>query len=127
MKRRRAAHTRERPFVVNFYRPRLAVVAGEDCLGGVGGSLGRRLRAARLHLLRVILDEGLEVAVAPRSVEVVLLHLRVDLVVTPAVLLEAVDRAHRARAVAATGAVYEELAGRGVVNRLQERRDPFWL
>jgi hypothetical protein len=51
---------------------------------------------ASLILPRVVLDEGLEVAVPPGGVEVELLHLGVDLVVAPAVLLEPVDRAHRA-------------------------------
>ena len=64
---------------------------------------------------------------APGGVEVVLLHLGVDLVVVPAVLLEAVDRAHRARAVASAGAVDVELAGRRVVNGLEEGRDPLRL
>src|SRR4051812_18495571 len=104
-----------------------SVLAREDGLGGTrvrGDRPGRGRVVARLHLAGVVLDEGLEVAVPPGGVEVVLLHFGVDLIVAPAVLLEAVDRAHRARAVAPARAVDEELAGRGVVNRLHEGRDP---
>ena len=59
----------------------------------------------------VVLHEFLHVAVAPASVEVVLLHLRINLIVIPVVVIEPVNSAHHARAMPAAGAVYIKLPG----------------
>src|SRR5437588_1627169 len=50
--------------------------------------------AAALHLLRIILDKGLQVAVAEASVKIVVLHLGVRLVEIPVVHIEPIDGAH---------------------------------
>src|SRR5436853_7150619 len=76
--------------------------------------------STRLHLLRVILDKGLQVAVAEASVEVVVLHFRISLIVGPVVHVEAIDGAHDSGAVTAASAVREELAGRGIVDEFQK-------
>ena len=60
---------------------------------------------------------------AEARVEVVLLHLAVNLIVVPVIEVEAIDRAHHARAMPPTCAVDIELAGRGVIDQLQELRD----
>src|ERR1051326_1162212 len=71
----------------------------------------------------VVLHEFLHVAVAPASIEVVLLHLRIDLIVIPVVVIKPVNRAHDTRAMAAAGAVYKKLASRRIVHELQELID----
>src|ERR1044072_3426309 len=55
---------------------------------------------------RVVLHKLLHVAVSPACVEVVLLHLRINLIVVPVVMVEAVNSAHHARAVTSAGAVH---------------------
>src|SRR5438067_1448348 len=64
----------------------------------------RRGSGAR-HLLAIVFDESLQVAVAPLCVEVVVLHLRVNLVIFPVVHVVAIDRAHDSGAMASTRAV----------------------
>src|SRR5690242_20432697 len=56
---------------------------------------------AILHVLRVILDERLQIAVAEASVEIVVLHFRVGLIQVPMVNIETIDRAHDSGAVTA--------------------------
>src|SRR6185436_10333185 len=73
--------------------------------------------------LGVVLDELLEIAVSPASVEVVLLHFGVNLFEVPVVMIEAVNRAHHARAVPAARAMYEKLSGRRIVDELQKLFD----
>ena len=54
------------------------------------------------------------------GVEVVLQHLSVCLVIVPMVVIESVDGAHDAGAMAAPGAVHEKLASGRIVNQLQK-------
>src|ERR1700752_4465862 len=69
----------------------------------------------------VILNELLHVAMAPAGVEVILLHLRRDLIVIPVVMIESVHSAHNARAVTSASAVNKKLSGCRIVNQLQEQ------
>src|SRR5438874_1091722 len=64
-----------------------------------------------LQISGVVLHKLLHLAVSEARVEVVFLHLRVDLIVVPVVVVEAVNRAHHTRAMPATGAVHVELSG----------------
>ena len=74
-----------------------------------------------LELLPVVLNKVFLLSMTVAGVEVVLQHLRISLVKVPMVVIEAVYRAHHAGAMAASGAVHEELAGLRVVNQLQKR------
>src|SRR4051812_12474737 len=59
---------------------------------------------------QVVLDP----AVPAARVEVVVLHLRVDLIEGPVILSKAVDRSHRPSAVTTARAVHVELSGRRI-------------
>src|ERR1051325_5799517 len=80
----------------------------------------RGVRLVTHEMRRVVLDELLQIAVSPARVEVVLLHLGVDLIVVPVVMIEAINRAHHARAMTPASTVYVELSSRGIVHQLQK-------
>src|SRR5689334_11935303 len=80
----------------------------DDSRGDRGGCSGR---VSVVETDGVVLDKFLHVAMAETSVEVILLHLGVDLIEVPVVMIEAINRAHHACAMAAAGAVHKELAG----------------
>ena len=71
---------------------------------GRGVRLALRLLVA-LDVRGVVLNKLLEVAVSPASVEVVFLHLGIDLFKVPVVMIEAINRAYDACAMASAGAV----------------------
>src|SRR6185312_9712414 len=67
---------------------------------------------------RVVLNELLQVAVSPARVEIKLLHLRINALVIPAIVIEPINGAHHARAMSSTGAVNVKLAGCRIVDEL---------
>jgi len=66
----------------------------------------------------VILDKLLEITVAPTSIEVVGLHLAVNLIEIPVVVIKAIDSSHHASPVTATRTVNIKLSSGRVVNQL---------
>src|SRR5712692_2631604 len=81
-----------------------------------------RRQSGGLNLVIVVLHKIFEGGVAPTGVEVVLLHLGVRLFKVPVVELKAINSAHGARAMTASGAVYEKLARRRIAGNFQEHR-----
>src|SRR5262249_34510762 len=76
-----------------------------------------------LDIGSVILNELLHVAMSPASIEVVFLHLGVGLIVAPVVMIEPINGAYHAGAMASTGTVNVKLAGSRIVNQLQKLFD----
>src|SRR6266849_121155 len=95
-------------------RKSLLTARGRRC----GGT--RSARRVALNPRPVVFHKLLLAAVAIRGVEVIVQHLGINLVERPMVVVEAVNRAHDSRPVTTAGAVYEKLAGRGIVNEFQK-------
>jgi hypothetical protein len=64
--------------------------------------------------------------VTPTGVEVELLHLGVDLIKVPIIELVAINGAHRARAMSATGTMDIKLTRGGITGNLQEHPGCFF-
>src|SRR6266550_6054999 len=75
--------------------------------------------------LRVVANKVLHFSVTPPGVEVVCLHLCIHLIKVPMIMVEAIDRAHHPRAMAATCAMNKKLSGRRIVNESQKLADLF--
>ena len=90
-------------------------------ISGRGGHRGAGLLNKPIR--RVILHKLLHVAMSPARVEVVLLHLRINLIVVPVVVIEAVNSTHHARAMTSARAVHVKLARFRIVNELQKLID----
>src|SRR5690242_4879814 len=75
---------------------------------------------SRLRHLPVVLNEIKLFSVSVAGVEVVLLHLRVDLVIVPMIVIETIQRSHHSGAMTSARAVYVKLACSGIVNDLQK-------
>src|SRR5215831_43419 len=94
-------------------------------LRGAGGRRGGVV--SHRQLLRVILNESQQIAVAPTCIEIIVLHFVVSLIEGPVVHVEPVDGAYDSGAMTAARTVYEHHAGGGVVNELEKRIDRFLL
>lgn len=79
-----------------------------------------RIRLFCLDLLPVALNEVKLLSMTVASVEVILLHLSVDLVIVPVVVIETVYRGHHASAVPSPSAVHVKLAGGRIVSNRQK-------
>lgn len=64
-----------------------------------------------LKMLRVVFHKLLHFSMSKSRVKVVVLHLGVDLVKIPMVVVETIDGTHYACPVSSSGTMYEELAG----------------
>ena len=64
-----------------------------------------------IDVCSVVLNELLHVPMSPTSVEIILLHLAVNLIEVPVVIVESINRAHHSRAMAPTRTMYIELTG----------------
>src|SRR5215212_8188998 len=92
----------KRRAILTCISKKLALVCDSGSRGGRGSILETNC---------VVLDKLLHVAVSPASVEVIFLHLGVDLLEVPVVMIEAIDSAHDAGAMTSARAVNEKLAG----------------
>ena len=77
-------------------------------------------RRVRVLSFVVVFDEIFESAMTPRGVEVIVLHLFVDLIEIPAVELIPIDSAHRARAMPSSRSMHKEFARVRIANGLEK-------
>src|SRR5882724_7714501 len=75
----------------------------------------------RLELLPVVLNEVKLFSMTVAGIEVVLLHLSVDLVKVPVIVIETIYGAHDSGAMPSTCAVHVKLAGGWTISNLQKR------
>src|SRR6266850_6544270 len=75
----------------------------------------------RLELLPVVLNEIKLLSMTVAGIEVVLLHLSVDLVKVPVIVIETIYGAHDAGAMPSTRAVHVKLTSGWIISNLQKR------
>ena len=64
-----------------------------------------------IDVCSVVLNELLHIPMSPTSIEVILLHLAVNLIEVPVVIVESINRAHYSRTMPATCTMHIKLTG----------------